>query len=201
MKAVAYTEAFEVAGQGRNADWGNKCADGSSCIEDGSGERTVLFGEIFSRHFDGSREVSRFADGQHDTCGDEIIDAGNGNGRGDGSGSRNHFSHVPEPQAHFGSPSAECMQAGTDRPDGDGPQVSFLAAQPVNKSSGKKVGDGIDHGKNCGNGSVVCVCPVKLWCDKVFPRQGKHLSVQVVDRSGKKEHETNHPSIVAHFVA
>ena len=119
--AVAHAHALEVAGQGRDTQWGYQCSDGRAGIEYGSGEGTVFLWKIFGSHLDGGRKVSCFTDAQYDTGGNEVVNAGDGYGRGQCTGSANHVGGIFNAEGHFCGKSAEGVHTSTDRPYGNGP--------------------------------------------------------------------------------
>ena len=88
------------------------------------------------------------------------------------------------------------MHTGTQRPDADGPQITFLRAYPVDESTAEEVANGINDGKDGGYATVVGIRPVKLRCNEVLPCEGKHLTVHVIDGGGKEEHATYYPSVI-----
>ena len=92
------------------------------------------------------------------------------------------------------------MQTGSDGPDDDGPDVAFLRSHPVDELPGKEGDEGIENGECGGDETVVGIAPMEIDGDEVFPCEGEHLTVHVVDRGGKEKHRADDPTIVGHFV-
>lgn len=80
-----------------------------------------------------------------------------------------------------GRDATEGMEHGTYRPYTDSDQVSFLGVHPVDELASKKVSDGVEDREQTGDGSIIAVGPVKLWTDKILPRERENLSVHIVD--------------------
>ena len=135
-------------------------------------QRQVSTSELLSNFVFGGYKPKRFVPGNNQSSGDmvyEVIDTGDGDEGSRVAGGLNHGSHVGHPHGVLSGPATEGVQTGTQRPYADGPKVALLAAQPIDKAAGKEVGQGIDNGEDGGDVAVMCVRPVELGRDEIFP--------------------------------
>ena len=56
------------------------------------------------------------------------------------------------------------------------------------------------YGENRGDITVIDFVPMEFRLDELIPGQRKYLAVQVVDRSGDKDHRADHPPVIGHFL-
>ena len=76
--AVAHAHALEVAGQGRDTQWGYQCSDGRAGIEYGSGEGTVFLWKYSAVTLMAAGKFPASPNAQYDTGGNEVVNAGDG---------------------------------------------------------------------------------------------------------------------------
>ena len=191
----------ESLGKGRNAHRCGQSAHRGAGVEDRGGESAVFLGEVLSGHLDGGGEVSALTQGKDGPAEEEKIHRDGGDTEGSHGAGLNSLEsgHAVDAFIFHGHPSASGMEAGTQRPHEDGPEIAFLGTHPVDELAGKEAEHGIKDGEHGGDGTVIVVSPVEFGRNKVLPRQREYLAVHIVDRRGKEEHRTNHPTIVGHF--
>ena len=188
-----------IPGNQGNTNGCDECSDSTSAIEDAGGESSVLLWEVLRRYLDGSREVAAFAKTKHDATYDKEPNADRRNDCRACAYSIEEVFLTFKAEPLCGCHAAEGMHTGSQRPDADGPKVAFLGTNPVHKATAEEVADSINNGENGGNATIVGIRPMEFGGDKVFPCEGKDLSVHVVDSGCEEKHPADEPTIIGHL--